>query len=72
MRRMRRDLPTGTVTFVFTDIAGSTELLHELGEDAYAVALAQHRAALRDAFGRHDGVKWRPRGRVLLRVLERA
>jgi len=30
-----RDLPTGTVTFLFTDVEGSTRLLHELG-DAYA------------------------------------
>jgi hypothetical protein len=30
-----RDLPRGTVTFLFTDIEGSTRLLHELG-DAYA------------------------------------
>ena len=34
---MRTDLPTGTVTFLFTDVEGSTRLLHELGAEAYAV-----------------------------------
>src|SRR5438105_2075987 len=50
------ELPTGTVTFLFTDIEGSTRLLHELG-DAYADALAEHRRILRDAFTRHGGVE---------------
>ena len=54
---MARDLPTGTVTFVFTDVEGSTRLLQQLGADAYADALAQHRRALRGAFLRHDGVE---------------
>ena len=36
---MRRDLPSGTVTFLFTDIEGSTKLLHELGEDERGRAL---------------------------------
>jgi class 3 adenylate cyclase len=49
-------LPAGTVTFLFTDIEGSTRLLHELG-DGYAGVLADHRRLLRDAFGRHDGVE---------------
>ncbi|MDX6409804.1 MAG: hypothetical protein QOE13_2875 [Gaiellaceae bacterium] len=48
--------PTGTVTFLFTDIEGSTRLLHELG-DAYADALGDHRKALRECFGRHGGVE---------------
>jgi predicted ATPase/class 3 adenylate cyclase len=52
-----RELPTGTVTFVFTDVEGSTRLLQQLGADAYADALAQHRRALREAFVRHDGVE---------------
>src|SRR5438105_15627198 len=51
-----RELPTGTATFLFTDIEGSTKLLHELG-DAYAEALAEHRRVLRDAFERHCGVE---------------
>ncbi len=50
------ELPTGTVTFLFTDIEGSTRLLHELG-DAYADALAEHRRVLREAFARHGGVE---------------
>ena len=50
------ELPHGTVTFLFTDVEGSTRLLHELG-DAYAEVLAEHRRALRDAFARHGGVE---------------
>jgi predicted ATPase/class 3 adenylate cyclase len=56
MRRMR-DLPSGTVTFLFTDVEGSTKLLHELGADGYAEALAEHRRVLREAFGSHGGVE---------------
>ena len=44
----------GTVTFVFTDIAGSTELLKQLG-DRYAEALADHRRIVRQEFGSRDG-----------------
>ncbi len=50
------ELPTGTVTFMFTDVEGSTRLLHELG-DAYADVLAEHRRVLREAFARHNGVE---------------
>jgi predicted ATPase len=42
--------PAGTVTLVFTDIEGSTRLLHELGPDAYREALAEHRRIVREAF----------------------
>jgi predicted ATPase/class 3 adenylate cyclase len=51
------DLPRGTVTFVFTDIVGSTVLLRDLGEDGYARALAEHREVVRTAFARHDGIE---------------
>src|SRR4051812_29130265 len=51
-----RTLPTGTVTFLFTDVEGSTRLLHDLGDD-YAEVLAEHRHALREAFARHGGVE---------------
>ena len=54
---MRFDLPTGTVTFVFTDVEGSTSLLNELGAEAYAHALADHRAVIREACLRRGGVE---------------
>ena len=54
---MRLDLPTGTVTFVFTDVEGSTSLLNELGAEAYADALADHRAVIREACTRSGGVE---------------
>jgi len=52
-----RDLPTGTVTFLFTDVEGSTRLLRELGADEYAAALAEHRRAVRAACAGHGGVE---------------
>jgi predicted ATPase len=52
-----RQLPTGTVTFLFTDIEGSTRLLDELGAERYAEELADHRNVLREAFARHGGVE---------------
>lgn len=54
---MRRDLPTGTVTFLFTDIEGSTRLLRQLGPELYAEALAEHRRVLRDTFAAEGGVE---------------
>jgi class 3 adenylate cyclase len=42
-------LPGGTVTFLFTDIEGSTRLLQELGDD-YGQVVADHRRLLRDVF----------------------
>ena len=54
---MPRDLPSGTVTFLFTDIEGSTRLLLELGPAGYAAALAEHRRILRTAFSAHGGVE---------------
>src|SRR6478735_9384851 len=51
-----RELPSGTVTFLFTDIEGSTRLLEELGE-GYGEALTAHRATLRDAVAAHGGIE---------------
>jgi class 3 adenylate cyclase len=49
------NLPSGTVTFVFSDIEGSTALLKRLGDDAYAQLLATHRRLVRNIFAAHDG-----------------
>jgi predicted ATPase len=54
---MSRELPQGTVTFLFTDVEGSTQLLHELGEESYADALAAHRRVIRAAAEQHGGVE---------------
>jgi class 3 adenylate cyclase len=54
---MRPDLPSGTVTFLFTDVEGSTRLLHELGREPYAAALGEHRRLLRDAVAASGGVE---------------
>src|SRR5207248_8482478 len=66
-----RDLPSGTVTFLFTDIEGSTRLLHELG-DAYAEALVEHRRVLRKAFARHGGVEVDTQGDAFFVAFSRA
>jgi predicted ATPase len=47
--------PAGEVTLVFSDIEGSTRLLHELGTDAYRDALGEHRRIVREAYGRYAG-----------------
>jgi class 3 adenylate cyclase len=54
---VRDDLPTGTVTFLFTDVEGSTKLLHHLGAEAYADALAEHRRVIREACTAAGGVE---------------
>src|SRR5437764_1515526 len=46
--------PTGTVTFLFTDLVGSTRLW-ETHPDAMRDALAAHDALIRDAVGAHGG-----------------
>jgi predicted ATPase/class 3 adenylate cyclase len=50
-------LPSGTVTFLFTDVEGSTRLLEELGAERYAEVLARHRSVVRAAVAEHDGVE---------------
>ncbi|HYM83987.1 MAG TPA: adenylate/guanylate cyclase domain-containing protein [Candidatus Dormibacteraeota bacterium] len=50
-------LPTGTLTFLFTDIEGSTRLVQALGTDGYGPLLERHRALLRDAFASGGGVE---------------
>ncbi len=50
------ELPTGTVTFLFTDIEGSTRLAQELG-DAWPPVLERHRQIARAAWAEHQGVE---------------
>src|SRR3954452_8577462 len=47
-------LPRGVVTFLFTDIEGSTRLLQRLG-DRYADVLARHHTLIRGCLNEHDG-----------------
>ena len=49
------DLPTGTVTFVFTDIEGSTRLLNSLGQDEYSDLLTDHRQLVREVVAEAGG-----------------
>jgi len=57
MRRVSAALPSGIVTFLFTDVEGSTKLLHDLGADEYAPVLAAHRKILREAVTARGGVE---------------
>ncbi len=51
------DLPSGTVTFLFSDVEGSTKLLHALGTAEYMRVIADHRRVMRDAFEPRGGVE---------------
>jgi predicted ATPase/class 3 adenylate cyclase len=56
MREARPNLPLGTVTFLFTDIEGSTQLVAKIGPKAFADVLDRHNRLIRDAVAAHDGV----------------
>jgi predicted ATPase len=56
---------------LFTDIEGSTRLLHDLGE-RYADVLAEHRRVLREAFSRHGGVEVDTQGDAFFVAFARA
>ena len=71
MRGVPRDLPTGVVTLLFTDVEGSTKLLREIG-DAYAEALHEHRRVLRSAFAAHNGVEVDTQGDAFFVAFARA
>jgi len=64
-------LPSGVVTLLFTDIEGSTRLLHELG-DGYGDALDDHRRVVRAACADHDGVEVDTQGDALFMAFARA
>jgi predicted ATPase/class 3 adenylate cyclase len=69
---VRTDLPTGTVTFLFTDIEGSTKLLHEVGDQPYSDLLAAHDRQLRQVWARHGGVEVDTQGDAFFVAFARA
>jgi class 3 adenylate cyclase len=64
-------LPSGTVTFVFSDIEGSTALLKQLGE-RYEDVLSAHRRLMRDTFTEHGGVEIDTQGDAFFFAFPRA
>ena len=69
--RLVPELPAGTVTFAFTDIKDSTELLKRLGDD-YRDVLTAHRRIVRDTFGARDGIEIDTQGDAFFFVFARA
>jgi predicted ATPase/class 3 adenylate cyclase len=63
------NLPAGTLTFLFTDLEGSTRLLHELG-DSYGSVLEVHRSLIRRAVDAHGGIEFGTGGDALFVVFE--
>ncbi len=71
IRRMRT-LPQGTVTFLFSDVEGSTKLSQALGDVAWAGLLETHRQLMRQAFTAHDGLEVDTQGDAFFVVFTRA
>ena len=65
------ELPGGTVTFMFTDVEDSTELLKRLGDD-YRDVLTSHRRIIRDAFTARDGIEIDTQGDAFFFAFPRA
>jgi class 3 adenylate cyclase/DNA-binding NarL/FixJ family response regulator len=65
------ELPSGTLTFLFTDIEGSTRLLAQLG-DRFSEVLSDHQQLLRDAFAAAGGREIDTQGDAFLAVFPRA
>ena len=64
-------LPSGTVTFVFSDVEGSTALLKRLGE-RFDDVLSTHRRLMRDGFAEHGGVEIDTQGDAFFFAFSRA
>jgi predicted ATPase/class 3 adenylate cyclase len=62
----RRILPTGTITFLFSDIEGSTRLGQVLDQQTYRAVLETHHRLLRAAFARHGGIERGTQGDAFL------
>ncbi len=59
------------MTFLFTDVEGSTRLLDELGEATYATTLLEHRSLMRAACAQHGGVEVDTQGDAFFFVFAR-
>ena len=70
-RRLMPARPSGTVTFLFTDIQGSTRLLDQLG-DRYAESLAEHHRILRAAIQKWNGKEMDTQGDAFFVTFTRA
>jgi class 3 adenylate cyclase/DNA-binding NarL/FixJ family response regulator len=66
------ELPGGTITFLFTDIEGSTRLLKRLGGDYYKLLLAEHHDLFRALFVEHAGREVDTQGDAFFVVFRRA
>jgi class 3 adenylate cyclase len=66
------ELPSGTVTFLFTDIEGSTRLLKQLGRERYGALLARHNELLRSVFEGHSGLEGDRQGDAFCAVFRSA
>ncbi|HEY2200873.1 MAG TPA: BTAD domain-containing putative transcriptional regulator, partial [Solirubrobacteraceae bacterium] len=65
-------LPSGTVTFMFTDIDGSTKLLRDLGSDGYSQVLSRHREQVRRVVEAHGGREFGIEGDAVFVAFARA
>jgi predicted ATPase/class 3 adenylate cyclase len=71
-RGVRDELPSGTITMLFSDIEGSTALLHRLGGERYGEALSAQRALIRAAIGACHGREMGTEGDSFYVVFESA
>ncbi len=67
-----RELPGGLVTFLFTDIEGSTRLVQQVGTREYQRLLSKHSSLLRAAVSAHGGIEFGSEGDAHFFVFERA
>ncbi|MFN2465736.1 MAG: tetratricopeptide repeat protein [Candidatus Dormibacteria bacterium] len=69
---MAAELPSGTVTFLFSDVEASTRLAHRLGDEEYQQVIERHRGDLRRAFASHSGHEVGTEGDSFFIAFERA
>ena len=65
-------LPTGTVTFLFSNIENSTRLLVDLGQETFVQCLAEHDGLIRTAIADAGGVVVKPEGGAFFAVFRTA